>query len=130
MTHLINTYDMKNCIVCKTNQVSDKDHNLCMWCFDVYRNAKVRDVQMMCSKDTPKELRKKRDVGDIRDNTVQCSYCEDKIRSRNRHDYVKCKCWKTFVDWGSHYCRTTPDSISHTELFDDVSDSTTRRFHS
>lgn len=36
---------------------------------------------------------------------IICSRCSDVIRSRFRHDFVTCKCGKTFVDGGAAYCR-------------------------
>lgn len=34
-----------------------------------------------------------------------CAACGDVIVSKHRHDFVKCKCGKTFVDGGSDYFR-------------------------
>ncbi len=34
---------------------------------------------------------------------VQCSLCMDRIWSRYRHDFRKCKCGKVFVDGGRSY---------------------------
>lgn len=35
----------------------------------------------------------------------QCLECEDIIESKHRHDFVKCKCGKSFIDGGSDYLR-------------------------
>jgi len=51
----------------------------------------------------PIEERRKLDVGDIYDNKVHCLECNWIIRSRNRHDFVFCKCGKISVDGGSWY---------------------------
>ena len=36
---------------------------------------------------------------------AMCAACGDVIESQHRHDFVKCKCGKTFVDGGSDYFR-------------------------
>jgi hypothetical protein len=55
--------------------------------------------------DMPVKDRRKIDVGDIYDNKIQCALCGYIIRSKNRHDFVKCKCGECFVDGGSWYQR-------------------------
>lgn len=43
---------------------------------------------------------------------VQCSKCDDIIRSFHRHDLVECKCGEIFVDGGSDYVRLkNPQSV-------------------
>jgi len=78
------------------------------------------DYQKFTTKNMPIEERRKLDVGDIWSNTVECPYCHEMIRSRNRHDHVTCKCGKTFVDGGSWYTRSTTEAINKTELYDVV----------
>ena len=84
----------------------------------------VRDYQDFTTKDMPEKARRKLDVGDIWANTVQCAKCKDIIRSRNRHDFVWCKCENIFVDGGSWYQRyggkSLTDVISMIEYYDDV----------
>jgi hypothetical protein len=36
---------------------------------------------------------------------ILCRSCKDKIYSESAHDYVECKCGKTFVDGGNDYLR-------------------------
>jgi hypothetical protein len=36
---------------------------------------------------------------------IECAVCHDRIRSKHRHDFRKCKCGETFVDGGSDYLR-------------------------
>lgn len=36
---------------------------------------------------------------------AMCAACGDVIVSKHRHDFVKCKCGKTFVDGGDDYFR-------------------------
>ena len=38
-------------------------------------------------------------------NRVMCLHCNDIITSKFAHDYVPCKCGKTFVDGGTDYRR-------------------------
>ena len=49
--------------------------------------------------------RRKKGVGDIYDNKIQCKLCGYIIRSKNRHDFVRCRCGECFVDGGSWYQR-------------------------
>lgn len=68
----------------------------------------------------PIKERRKLDVGDIYDNKVQCKKCNWIIRSKNRHNYVSCKCGAVSVDGGSWYQKITgneKDYISHLKLF-------------
>lgn len=55
--------------------------------------------------DTPKEERRRANVGDIFLNQAKCLECGDIIRSRNRHDYVMCSCGCLAVDGGSSYAK-------------------------
>jgi len=34
-----------------------------------------------------------------------CLECRDIIESKHRHDFVRCKCGKSFLDGGEHYIR-------------------------
>ena len=36
---------------------------------------------------------------------MRCTYCSDIIQSTFRHDFVKCKCGKSFIDGGGVYTR-------------------------
>jgi hypothetical protein len=36
---------------------------------------------------------------------AQCSECEDILESKHRHDFVTCKCGKSFLDGGDEYFR-------------------------
>lgn len=36
---------------------------------------------------------------------IKCASCNDIIESKYRHDYVKCKCGKIFIDGGDDYLR-------------------------
>jgi len=38
---------------------------------------------------------------------IKCKLCSDIIESKYRHDYVTCKCGKTFADGGNDYIRTS-----------------------
>mgnify|MGYP003394583806 CR=1 FL=1 len=40
-------------------------------------------------------------------NKVRCTICGQILESKYRHDFIACKCGKTFVDGGKDYCRTT-----------------------
>jgi hypothetical protein len=64
--------------------------------------------------------RLKLDVGDIFDNKIQCIKCNWIIRSKNRHNFVTCKCGAVSVDGGSWYQRIVgnpEDYINHIKMF-------------
>lgn len=65
--------------------------------------------------DMPVAERRKLDVGDIFINQAQHTVCGWYIRSRNRHDYVTCKCGGLSIDGGSWYTRLVGDA-DHAEL--------------
>ena len=68
-------------------------------------NKNVTDYHDFVTIDTPKEERRRLNVGDIYVNAATCNLCGDCIRSKNRHDFVECKCGNLFVDGGSWYVR-------------------------
>ena len=53
--------------------------------------------------------RRKLDVGDIYINQVRHTKCGWLIRSKNRHDYRKCKCGDLAIDGGSWYTKLVGD---------------------
>lgn len=56
--------------------------------------------------DTPKEIRRKYNYGDIFLNSAQCLECGEILVSKNRHDFVKCSCDnQVHVDGGSWYLK-------------------------
>lgn len=81
------------------------------------------DYQSICTKDTPKLERRKKDIGDIWSNSAQCLKCGEILRSKNRHDYVTCKCGNLSVDGGSWYCkRSYEDQSTVKEMNETFSD--------
>lgn len=68
-------------------------------------NTKVTDYHDFMDKDTPKEERRRLNAGAIYINATTCKLCGDRIRSKNRHDFVTCKCGNVSVDGGSWYAR-------------------------
>ncbi len=54
-----------------------------------------------------REVRRKYNVGDIKENAAKCHNCGDYIRSNNRHDYKACACGEVAVDGGSWYAKRT-----------------------
>lgn len=63
----------------------------------------VPDYHAFTNIDTPEAERRTKNVGDVWINAAVCHNCADFIRSRNRHDYVSCKCGNISVDGGSWY---------------------------
>lgn len=64
--------------------------------------------------------RLKFDVGNIYENKIQCKKCGWVIRSKNRHNFVTCKCGAVSVDGGSWYQRVIGKQdgfINHTTFF-------------
>lgn len=67
----------------------------------------------------PKD-RLKLDVGDVYDNKIQCTKCNWIIRSKNRHNFVRCRCGAVAIDGGSWYRRVLgkpEDYIDRSKLF-------------
>jgi ribosomal protein L37AE/L43A len=56
------------------------------------------------------------DIGPYRINSVQCTKCEQTITSRNRHDFVTCKCGAISVDGGSWYLKRSGSPMDYMEL--------------
>ncbi len=79
----------------------------------------ITDTQLFTTKDSSPEERKRLNVGDIWANQVKCLSCGDIIRSKNRHDFVRCSCGKIAVDGGSWYQRRVGDLNSYEELSED-----------
>lgn len=55
-----------------------------------------------------------RDPEPVVQQGVRCSACQEEIFSNHRHDFVGCKCGRTFVDGGWDYLRVgyqTEDGI-------------------
>lgn len=80
------------------------------------------DTMNFITKSSTKEQRKKFDIGDIYINAAVCLHCKEYIRSKNRHDFKRCKCGKIAVDGGSQYCKRVgnqEDMISIIETFYD-----------
>ena len=63
------------------------------------------DYHDFVDKFTPKTERRRLNTGDIFINAATCKLCGKKIRSKNRHDYVVCKCRNLAVDGGSWYAK-------------------------
>lgn len=83
----------------------------------------MTDYHTFTTKDTPKADRDRMGVGDIWINAVMCKKCGETIRSKNRHDFVQCKCKSVFVDGGSWYLRRGGDYKNmedKTELYTDI----------
>ena len=68
-------------------------------------DTEVTDYHDFVDIDTPKEKRRYLNVGDIYINAATCNLCGERIRSKNRHDYVTCKCGNVSVDGGSWYAK-------------------------
>lgn len=47
-----------------------------------------------------------------------CSLCNDIMESKYRHDFVTCKCGKSFLDGGDDYIRGTMTSIPISKEYD------------
>lgn len=95
------------CIKCW--QEFDSKYRHCQECYDRFKSSDPLDYQLLVNKDTPKEVRRKMDIWDTRNNSIMCNKCGDIIRSKNRHDFVWCKCKNCAVDWGSWYWRFIGD---------------------
>lgn len=65
----------------------------------------MKKYQDLCHINTPKEERKKYQIGDVFENKAECLKCNDVIMSENRHHYNTCSCGNLSVDGGSWYLR-------------------------
>ena len=74
------------------------------------------DYHNFTNKDTPVAERRRLNVGDVWLNQVKCLKCNITIRSKNRHDYVQCKCGNIAVDGGSWYCKRVGNGGNYEEL--------------
>lgn len=63
------------------------------------------DYHNFVDKFTSKKERRRLNTGDLYINAATCKLCGDYIRSKNRHDFVTCKCGNVSVDGGSWYAR-------------------------
>jgi len=87
-------------------------------------NNDVFDYHSIVNIDTPKKERKRLNVGDLYINAATCNKCGDHIRSKNRHDYVACKCGNISVDGGSCYIKRgfkkVEDFVNDIVYFSDI----------
>ena len=70
-----------------------------------------------CNIDTPKEERRKANIGDIFINGCKCLKCGKTIYSTDRHDFKWCQCQSIAVDGGSWYCKR----VGNLELMEECS---------
>lgn len=95
-----------NCLKCWIEFTPEKEWHLhCKDCYEFFITSQPRDYTLLVNIDTPKEIRRKFDIGDIYINQIQCNKCWQVIRSKNRHNFVQCKCKTCAVDWWSWYWR-------------------------
>lgn len=80
-------------------------YNLCQICYDNFVEAPMHDYQLLVNKDTPNDIRRIMDIGDVRSNSIKCNKCWDIVRSKNRHNMARCSCENCAADWWSWYCK-------------------------
>jgi hypothetical protein len=81
--------------------------------------SEVTDYIDFAPYDLPVADRRKLDVGDIYINQVKCLACGWYIRSKNRHDFRRCRCGSVAIDGGSWYTKlvtNNPDDKPLSEL--------------
>ena len=59
---------------------------------------------------------------------VRCPHCAEEIFSNERHDFVACKCKKTYIDGGFDYIRVGYDSIRPEHITRTLSEKPKTRF--
>lgn len=57
-----------------------------------------------------------------RRNRARCALCNEIIESKNRHDFVFCRCRAIFVDGGNDYCRMGGNFENIIIVYDDDSE--------
>ena len=77
---------------------------------------KVTDYHDFTTKNMSTAKRRFFDTGDWWMNSAQCKKCGEVLVSRNRHDFVTCKCGAVSVDGGSWYLRRVGDLKAIKEL--------------
>ena len=85
----------------------------------------MTDYHDFTTKKTPRQLRRKLNIGDMWINSVRCLRCNEIIRSKNQHDFVWCKCKNVAVDGGSWYLKRVGGEKGYedlSEMYDDVKD--------
>lgn len=83
----------------------------------------MTDYQDFTTRSTPKETRRRLNVGDVWSNSARCKKCGDVLRSKNRHHFVVCRCGSTMIDGGSWYLKRSgelTDMEEMSEMFYDV----------
>ena len=106
---------MKNCQKCSIPIEGKFD--FCDPCFVNYKSKEIVDYQDISNIDTPKDVRRKIHIGDVRSNEIKCNKCWEVIRSKNVHNMQRCKCWSVAVDWGSWYLKRSGNLEDYEELF-------------
>lgn len=77
----------------------------------------MSDYHDLVNIDTPKEERDKFNVGPYYINAAKCLKCGDTIRSKDKRDYVYCKCGNLSVDGGSwHLSRSYKEENTYKDL--------------
>ena len=96
----------------------------CYYCrevtVDVVKMGGVICGQCRKEKELSPQERDKMYIGDIKCNQVQCMKCKDIITSKNRHDFVTCRCGKVSADGGSWYlkrCGAPEDCLEMSTCF-------------
>jgi len=69
------------------------------------QQVQVIDYHDFTDRTTARKERRRLHVGDVWLNAARCLGCGDVVRSRNRHDYVRCSCGAVAVDGGSWYAK-------------------------
>lgn len=73
------------------------------------RTYRTTDYHDFCGPDSTKEHCDRFFIGEYYINAVECKKCGYYIRSKNKHDFVTCKCGSCSVDGGSHYLKRAGD---------------------
>ena len=61
------------CLRC--NSVLHSKYQLCDSCYTIYEKDGYRDYQLLTTIDTPKEVRRRLNIGDIWSNSTKCNKC-------------------------------------------------------
>ena len=71
-----------NCLKCWIEFTRKEWYLHCKDCYEFFITSQPRDYTLLVNIDTPKEIRRKFDIGDIYINQIQCNKCWDVIRSK------------------------------------------------
>lgn len=95
---------------CCLKPAASKEYTLCEEHYKLWNET--HDYKNLVNINSSVSVRQYYGIWNIYINRWECPHCHDIIESKNQHDYVNCWCWKSAIDWGSWYMKSTSDLIN------------------